>query len=43
MDSGHLVIITQRNTPGREPFTRQMYGESVKIRASQLNKKTSWG
>ena len=30
MDSGHLVIITQRNTPGQEPFIRQIYRESVK-------------
>jgi len=41
MDSGHLVIITQRNTPGREPFIRQICRESAKIRESQLSKKTS--
>lgn len=41
MDSGHLVIITQRNTPGQEPFIRQIYRESVKMRESKLSKKTS--
>ena len=41
MHSGHLVIITQRNTPGREPFIRQIYRESVKMRESKLSKKTS--
>lgn len=43
MDSGYLVIITQRNTPGQEPFIRQIYTESVKMRESKLSKKTSWG
>ena len=36
MDSGHLVILTQRNTPGQEPFIRQIYRESVKIREEPI-------